>query len=138
MGAGPASLPLSPGGAGHGPAPAETDAVADYRGRSRWRPGNRAHVPNQLVVGPGVSPSALHDYHTRAGAGRRSDAEDFEKAILDLARVIVYTAVQAEMRNEYAPVIRYLAHAHRALREIYGKDTGTELEPSALPTAVTG
>ena len=76
-------------------------------------------------------------YEARAGAGRKSDAEEFEQAILDLARVIVNTAVEAEMRNEYAPVVRYLAHAHRALREIYGKDANGDSEPVTLPIAVT-
>ena len=80
----------------------------------------------------------MSDYETRAGAGRKSDAEEFEQAILGLARTIVNTAVEAEMRNEYAPVVRYLAHAHRALREIYAKDAQTELERTALSIAVTG
>ena len=80
----------------------------------------------------------MSDYETRAGAGRKSDAEEFEQAILDLARAIVNTAVEAEMRNEYAPVVRYLAHAQRALREIYAKDAQTELERTRLSIAVTG
>ena len=80
----------------------------------------------------------MSDYGTRAGAGRRSDAEEFERAILDLARAIVKAAVEAEMRNEYAPVVRYLAHAQRALREIYAKDAQTELERTRLSIEVTG
>ena len=70
-----------------------------------------------------------YDHETRAGAGRTSDAEEFEQAIIDLARVIVHSAIETEMRDEYVPVIRYLAQARHALREIYGKDdtrTGTE------------
>ena len=66
--------------------------------------------------------TAGYDYETRAGAGRRSDAEDIEQAIIDLARLIATTAVATELRNQYAPVISHLAHARRALREIYGKD----------------
>ena len=80
----------------------------------------------------------MADYETRAGAGRKSDAEAFEQAILDLARAIVNTAVEAEMRNEYAPVVRYLAHAHKALREIYAKDTQIELQRTRLSITVTG
>lgn len=66
--------------------------------------------------------AVAHDYETRAGAGRNSDAEEFEQAIIDLARVIGITAIETEMRREYVPVIRHLANARRALREIYGKD----------------
>ncbi len=64
-----------------------------------------------------------HDHATRAGAGRYSDAEELEQAIVDLARVIGNTAIETEMREEYVPVILHLAHARRALREIYGKGT---------------
>ena len=56
------------------------------------------------------------------GAGRISDAEEFEQAIIDLARVIGNTAIETEIGREYVPVIRYLAQARRALREIYAKD----------------
>ena len=80
----------------------------------------------------------MSDYKTRAGAGRKSDAEEFERAILDLARAIVNAAVEAEMRNEYAPVVRYLAHAQRALREIYPNDAQTALERAKLSMTVTG
>jgi hypothetical protein len=66
--------------------------------------------------------TVAHDYETRAGAGRNSDAEEFEQAIIDLARVIGHTAIETEMRQEYVPVIRHLAYARRALREIYGKN----------------
>ena len=81
--------------------------------------------------------TASKDYETRAGAGRKSDAEEFERAILDLARAIVNTAVEAEMRDEYAPVVRYLAHAQRALREIYGKDAQAESGPCDAPNRVS-
>ena len=80
----------------------------------------------------------MSDHKTRAGAGRKSDAEEFERTILDLARAIVNTAVESEMRNEYAPVVRHLAHAQRALREIYAKDAQAELERAKLSMAVTG
>ena len=80
------------------------------------------------VLYAGRAPSARdgdvavgHDHETRAGAGRTSDVEEFEQAIVDLARVIGHTAIETEMRDEYVPVIRYLAQARRALREIYGK-----------------
>lgn len=66
--------------------------------------------------------TVMRDYEKRAGAGRQSHAEDFEQAIIDLARVIGNTAIDAEMRKEYVPVILHLAHARRALRELYGKD----------------
>lgn len=65
--------------------------------------------------------TVAYDHEARAGAGRNSDAEEFEQAIIDLARVIGYTAIEMEMREEYVPVILHLAHARRALREIYGK-----------------
>jgi hypothetical protein len=72
--------------------------------------------------GDGEVVTVMRDYETRTGAGRKSDVEEFEQAIIDLARVIGNTAIETEMRDEYVPVIRYLAHARRALREIYGKD----------------
>ena len=76
--------------------------------------------------------TVMRDYETRAGVGRQSDAEEFEKAIVDLARMIGITAIETEMRHEYLPVIRYLAHARRALREIYGKDAPADLGRATL------
>jgi hypothetical protein len=66
--------------------------------------------------------TVTRDYGTRAGGGRKSDTEEFEQAIIDLARLIANTAVETDIRDEYVPVIRHLAQARRALRTIYGKD----------------
>jgi hypothetical protein len=60
-------------------------------------------------------------YEERMGAGRVSDAEEIEQAIIDLARVIGVTAIETEMRAEYAPVVWHLVHARRALRAAFGK-----------------
>ena len=60
-------------------------------------------------------------YDDRAGAGRRSDVEQFDEAITDLARVIALTAIASELGQEYAPVVAHLAQARRALRDVFGK-----------------
>ena len=80
--------------------------------------------------------TVMSDYDRRAGAGRMSDAEEFEQAIIDLARMIGSTAIETEMRQEYVPVIRHLAQARLALRAIYGKDA--ERATSHLGTPVHG
>ena len=50
--------------------------------------------------------AVARDYETRAGAGRISDAEEFEQAIIDLARAIGNTAIETEMRRELCPQLR--------------------------------
>ena len=59
------------------------------------------------------------DYATRAGVGRRSDAERFEEEIIRLAREICLAALASELSAEYTPVVRHLLKARRALHAAF-------------------
>ena len=69
-----------------------------------------------------TTPTFVHrDYATRAGVGRRSDAERFEEEIIRLARDICLAAMASELSAEYAPVLTHLVKARRALRVAFDK-----------------
>lgn len=62
----------------------------------------------------------LEEWKNRAGANRISDAEEFDQAITDLARVMTLTALESETQ-QFGPAIIHLLAARRALREAFGK-----------------
>jgi len=64
----------------------------------------------------------IEAYRNRAGADRRSDCEEIEQAIIDLARVIGVIAIEAEAVELYSPTIGHLVKARRALRDAFGKE----------------
>ena len=59
---------------------------------------------------------------TRAGVGRKSDAERFEEEITRLGRDIVLAALASELSAEYAPVVTHLLRARTALRAAFDKE----------------
>ena len=69
---------------------------------------------------PTVNP-VQRDYATRAGVGRQSDAERFDKEITQLGRDMCLAALASELTVEYAPVVAHLLRARKALREAFDK-----------------
>ena len=72
-------------------------------------------------MSPSVNP-VQRDYETRAGVGRKSDAERFEEEITRLGRDIVLAALASELSAEYAPVVTHLLRARTALRAAFEKE----------------
>lgn len=64
----------------------------------------------------------IEAWQNRTGANRLSDAEEFDQAITDLARVIGLTAIESELTTEYSKVVGHLVKARRELRAAFGME----------------